>query len=196
MKLSKILSIFSAATVAVYSQGAPPPIPECAEGCIQGGLGSSNCDPTDFKCQCADTEALRAVMDCVKAKCQPSQIPGNSPPPELPSYEAIPLLIHYLGIIAAASAICSEYGGNDISDVLKSVVASATSVASEVSSRISSVTGSQKILTTATPAETSIVNETSAAPTPTGSPNGAGKNIIGGSFGFIIPIAGLVAIGL
>ncbi|KAF3308356.1 hypothetical protein TWF173_001323 [Orbilia oligospora] len=174
MKLAKVFAIISAVTVAVYAQGPPPPIPECAEGCIQGGLGSSNCNPTDFKCQCADTEALGTVMDCVKAKCQASQIPG---------------------IIAAASAICAEYGGNDISNVLKSIVASATSlVASEVSSRITSVSGSQRIIPTATATETSSANETSTAPTSTESPNGVGKNAINGSLGFVI--AGLVAIGI
>ncbi|KAK6513247.1 hypothetical protein TWF506_009407 [Arthrobotrys conoides] len=177
MKLSKVLFVISAVAVAVYAQGAPPPIPECAEGCIQGGLGSSNCDPTDFKCQCADTGALSSVMDCVKARCQASQIPG---------------------IIAAASAICAEYGGNDISNVLKSIVASSTtsSVASEVSSRITSVSGSLKIIPTATPTESSTANETSTAPTSTRSPNGAGKNVISGGFGFVVTIAGLVAVSL
>ncbi|KAF3187560.1 hypothetical protein TWF225_004265 [Orbilia oligospora] len=176
MKLARVLAIISAVTVAVYAQGPPPPIPECAEGCIQGGLGSSNCHPTDFKCQCADTEALGTVMDCVKAKCQAYQIPG---------------------IIAAASAICAEYGGNDISNVLKSIVASATSlVASEVSSRITSVSGSQRIIptATATATETSSANETSTAPTSTESPNGVGKNAIRGSLGFVI--AGLVVNGI
>ncbi|KAF3161896.1 hypothetical protein TWF106_001049 [Orbilia oligospora] len=174
MKLVRVLAIISAVTVAVYAQGTPPPIPDCAEGCIQGGLGSSNCNPTDFKCQCADTEALGTVMDCVKAKCQASQIPG---------------------IIAAASAICAEYGGNDISNVLKSIVASPTSlVASEASSRITSVSGSQRIIPTATATETSSANETSTAPTSTESPNGVRKNAISSSLGFII--AGLVAIGI
>ncbi|KAK6337240.1 hypothetical protein TWF718_010021 [Orbilia javanica] len=178
MKLVRILSALGAAAVAVYAQGTPPPVPECAEGCIQGGLGSSACDPTDFKCQCADTGALTTVMGCVKARCQPGQIPG---------------------IIAAASAICAEYGGTDISDVLKSIVSSGTSsTVAGASSRTTTVSGSQEVLsptaTTSTATQTSAASKTFTIPSPTESLNGSGKNTIGGCLSIGVPVAGLVAV--
>ncbi|KAK6526183.1 hypothetical protein TWF281_011218 [Arthrobotrys megalospora] len=155
------------AAVAVYAQ-APPPLPECAQTCIQNGLGSSNCDPTDFKCQCSDTAALSSVMNCVRTSCEPSQIPA---------------------IIAAASAICAEYGGTQVSGILSSAIASASSsVRSEISSRASATATSGNPRTTES-AET--VSPT--LPTSTRAPNGAGKNAVAGGVGVAVALVGVLA---
>ncbi|KAK6343762.1 hypothetical protein TWF730_011350 [Orbilia blumenaviensis] len=165
MKLISSVIIIGAA-VSAYAQG--PTLPECAQGCIQNGLSSSNCDPTDFKCQCSDTAALGAVMSCVQANCEAVQIPA---------------------IIAAASAICAEYGGTQVSGILSSAIASVTpSIGSEASSNATSVSGSQKILPTITGIETT------RAPTSTGTPNGAGKNTGAREVGVLAALAGVVAI--
>ncbi|KAK6508043.1 hypothetical protein TWF481_006458 [Arthrobotrys musiformis] len=174
MKPVQVLSLLGAAATAVYAQDALAPIPECAQTCIQGGLGSSSCNPTDFQCQCTDSQALGTVISCVETRCEPSQIQA---------------------IIAAASAICEEYGGIDISTVLTSDGTSTTSSTyPSASSRISSVTGSQKVLPTTTASV--HATKTSMAPTSTESPNGAGKTIISSAFGVVVSFATIVFIGL
>ncbi|KAF3931656.1 hypothetical protein ABW20_dc0108864 [Dactylellina cionopaga] len=178
MKFSTAIVIFSAAAVISAQIDSGPALPKCAESCIEDGLGSSSCDPSDFACQCSDTAALGAVMTCVQSSCDASQIPT---------------------IIAAAAAICAEYGGDRLPGILSSAVTSATSsIGSKTSSRTSTVTNTtSKSSGTSTKPASQTSTRTSRnnipQPTSTGAPNGAGRNAVTGGFGLFVVLAGFVA---
>ncbi|KAF3903034.1 hypothetical protein AA313_de0203799 [Arthrobotrys entomopaga] len=185
MKLLSTVVIFSTA-VAVAAQANGPALPECAAPCIEDGLGSSTCDPSDIKCQCTDSTALTAVLDCVKSNCDASQIPT---------------------IIQAASAICAQYGASQAPGIFSSILGNtgsptSTSQVSETSSGIEPGTATttktgDTTLRTITESTPSVAKSTSAEntaiPTSTGAPNesSAIKNTAGGIY-LLLAIAGLL----
>ncbi|KAK6537124.1 hypothetical protein TWF694_011323 [Orbilia ellipsospora] len=185
MKFLSTVVIFST-TLAVAAQAEGPALPDCAAPCIEDGLGSSTCDPSDIKCQCTDSTALTAVLDCVKSNCDASQIPT---------------------IIQAAKAICAQYGASQAPGIFSSILASAgsptsTSQVSEASPNIETGTvtttkaGSTTLGNTTKPTP-SAAKPTSAGntafPTSTGAPNAssATKNTVGGVY-ILLAIASLL----
>ncbi|KAK6346506.1 hypothetical protein TWF696_006631 [Orbilia brochopaga] len=183
MKLIATVVVFG--TIAAVS-GQDISLPECAEPCIMEGLGSSNCATTDYACQCSDTKALDAILACVQDSCGPSQIPGLSSP-------LYPLAL--LAVIAAASAICAEFGGPVATDTSSPDVATVTStVVSEVTARVTSaanMTSDSKMTTTSTRMMSGTT--TQQTPTTTGTQNAAFKMTIGGGFGAVAALVGLLA---
>ncbi|EPS44938.1 hypothetical protein H072_1078 [Dactylellina haptotyla CBS 200.50] len=176
MKVSTMLAVFSAATF-VSAQGDTASLPACAESCIQDGLSTSSCDPNDFTCQCSDVIALTAVMNCVKSSCDPSQ---------------------YSTIIEAASAICAEYGGTRVPEILSSALGpmAPTSV-SEISSRTTANVASNsettmKVSKTASQADGITSTGGTLEPTSTEAPNTGSKAIMGG-ISFFMVLANILA---
>ncbi|KAF3905272.1 hypothetical protein ABW21_db0205918 [Orbilia brochopaga] len=174
MKLLTTIAVFGT-IAAVSSQDIS--LPKCAEPCIDEGLSSSTCDPTDYVCQCADTKALDAIMSCVQQSCDASQIPA---------------------VIAAASAICAEFGGPMTSMTSSAAVASTvSSMVSEMASSITSAVNAANVSkTTVTTTRTTFEvtgTVTQGAPTTTAGENAAFKMTVGGGFGAIAALVGLLA---
>ncbi|EWC46365.1 hypothetical protein DRE_04308 [Drechslerella stenobrocha 248] len=172
MKFISTVTAFS--VIATISAQGDISLPQCAEPCIENGGSSSNCDATDYACQCSDTAALGAILTCVESTCGPSQVPA---------------------IIAAASAICADFGGAQFPEASSSTfAASMSSTNSENAPRASTskATATSSIRTTYEGGSTTVGQQTPGA-TSTEVSNGAAKPSMRGGIGPAVAFVGLLA---
>ncbi|KAH7888247.1 hypothetical protein F5I97DRAFT_975126 [Phlebopus sp. FC_14] len=62
----------AAATAYAAIVGRQANVPACAQSCVESGLSTSSCDPSDDACLCADSTFVNNVSSCVASSCSTS----------------------------------------------------------------------------------------------------------------------------
>ncbi|KAK5187875.1 hypothetical protein LTR16_009322, partial [Cryomyces antarcticus] len=70
MKVSSI-AVLAVAAVPALAQNLSS-LPTCAQTCAAGGITSTGCALTDFKCICSASTFLDSVASCISTACSPA----------------------------------------------------------------------------------------------------------------------------